>query len=82
VAALLLLSLVPLSAAADEPAEQHDFTLAAGDRAFWSGPGSAMADCGTNCWSYRLHVTEPGYRLRVGIERPLLGDIWQVDRGR
>ncbi|MGH2711047.1 MAG: hypothetical protein ACRDH9_07585 [Actinomycetota bacterium] len=80
--ALLILSAVPLTAAADEPAEeaeQRDFTLALGEKVFWTGPGSGMQDCGTACWAYRLNVTEPGYRLRVGFERPLLGDVWRVD---
>jgi hypothetical protein len=77
--ALLLLTSVPVTATADEQQDQRDFTLALGTKVFWSGPGSSSADCGTYCWSYSLNVTEPGYRLRVGMERPLLGDVWQVD---
>ena len=52
-----------------------DFSLAAGDAAFWSGPGDA-ATCGSNCWRYTLEVTESAYRLRVGIDRPRLQDVW------
>ena len=59
-------------------AEPREFTLSSGDAAFWSGPGTAAGDCGSSCWRYRLHVTEPAFRLRVGIDRPLLGDVWEV----
>ena len=79
ISALLLLSVAPLAASADESFEPRDFTLALGDEAFWSGPGASMQDCGTNCWAYRLHVSESGFRLRIGFERPLLGDLWRVD---
>ena len=64
--------------AADADSDPRDFTLAIGDAAFWSGPGTAAPDCGSSCWSYKLHVTEAAFRLRVGIDRPLLGDVWTV----
>lgn len=74
-----LLILGALSPSAGAEAEPRDFTLAPGESAFWSGPGGAVPDCGTACWAYGLNVSETGYRLRVGIERPLLGDVWRVD---
>lgn len=46
--------------------------------AFWQGPGDAAPDCGNECWSYRVTVTEPGHRLRVAIDRPTLGDAWTI----
>jgi hypothetical protein len=76
-ASILMLAAGPTSAGAD--AEPREFTLALGDAVFWSGPGTAAGDCGSSCWRYQLHVTEPAYRLRVGIDRPLLGDVWRVE---
>ncbi len=75
-ASLLVLASGPTSAGAD--AEPRVFTLAPGDAVFWSMPGTVPADCGADCWSYELHVTETAYRLRVGIDQPLLGDVWSV----
>lgn len=68
-----------LSPSAGAEPGPRDFTLAPGGTAFWSGPGTAAADCGADCWTYTLQVTEPAYRLRVGIDRPLLGDVWRVE---
>jgi hypothetical protein len=82
-ASVLLLTTGALSASADEPTDEptepREFTLTPGAKAFWHGPGSGMPDCGTNCWAYRLILPETGFRLRVGFERPLLGDVWMVD---
>jgi hypothetical protein len=78
-AAMLVLAVGPVSPPAGADTDPREFTLVLGDQRFWSGPGSALPDCGMNCWSYALHVTEPAYRLRVGIDRPLLGNVWQVD---
>lgn len=61
-------------AAAAEP-----LLLAAGERVFWSGPPAGAGDCGAGCWSYELQVTEVGYRLRIGLDRPRLGDVWQAE---
>ena len=68
-------SLGPVAAAAD----QRAFSLALGDAAFWSGPPAAPGDCGTQCWEYEVTVTEPGFRLRIGMDRPRLGDLWDVE---
>ncbi|MGH2691530.1 MAG: hypothetical protein ACRDHM_03410 [Actinomycetota bacterium] len=78
-ASLLILVGGSLSASADEETEPREFTLALGGTAFWTGPGGAMPDCGSSCWTYGLTLSETGYRLRVAIERPLLGDVWRVD---
>jgi hypothetical protein len=75
-ASFLMLAGGPTSAGAD--GDPREFTLASGDAVFWSGPGTATADCGSSCWSYELHVAEPAFRLRVGIDRPLLGDVWNA----
>ena len=63
-----------LPAAGDEPG----FVIAVGAPAFWSGPRGA-SDCGDGCWSYTVRVAEPGYELRIGIDRPYLGNVWMVD---
>lgn len=74
----LVVALVPITAAAGaSAAAARHFTLALGDHAFWSGESSG--DCGENCWSYEITVTEPGYRLRVGIDRPRLQDVWTAE---
>jgi hypothetical protein len=78
-ASLLILVSAPFTASADDEADPREFALAPGGTAFWTGPGGAMPDCGSNCWSYTLDLSETAYRLRVGIDRPLLGDVWRVD---
>lgn len=74
VAAALMAS--PAGAEAEPP-----FVLDLEDRttAFWSGPGEVAPDCGSDCWSYRVEVTEPAYRLRVGIDRPTLQNVWRLE---
>ena len=76
-ACLLVLGAGTSSAVAD--AEPRSFTLAPGGTAFWSGPGGAAPDCGPACWTYTITVTEPAYRLRVGIDRPILGNVWRME---
>ncbi len=79
-ASMLALAGGPLSPPAGADAEPpREFTLSKGGAVFWSGPGDAYADCGSQCWSYALHVTEPAYRLRVAIDRPRLGDVWRAE---
>lgn len=78
-AGLFLLAAGPLTAPAGAEAGPREFTLTLGGAVFWEGPGSTPADCGTGCWSYRLHVPPDGYRLRVGIDRPRLGDVWNAE---
>ncbi|MGH2753744.1 MAG: hypothetical protein ACRDLB_04865 [Actinomycetota bacterium] len=54
------------------------FTLAAGDDVFWNGPYIEDSD-GQETFDYRVKVTEPGYRLRIGIDHPEVGDVFDVD---
>lgn len=78
IAALLLAGLAR-GAAAGPPS----FELNAGESAFWSGPfveSSSGSSCGSaRCFTYRLDVTEPGYRLRIGIDRPEIGDVFVAE---
>ena len=64
--AVLLLAL-PLPALAAPRA----FQVGAGDAAFWSGP---IVNSAGKTWTYQLDVTEPGYRLRIGVDHPEAGD--------
>lgn len=55
------------------------FELASGERAFWKGPfieeaGASGACSEGACWTYRVVVTEPAYRLRIGLDHPEVGD--------
>ena len=65
----------------------ESFELGAGDSVFWDGPyiedSSAMEPgrgCGDSpCWRYRIVVEERASRLRIGIDHPQVGDIFDVD---
>ncbi len=70
----LLLSLPAPAFAADRAPLQ----LAAGEAAFWNGPFVENASGGES-WTYKLEVTEPGYRLRIGIDHPEVGDVYRVE---
>jgi hypothetical protein len=72
-AALLMVTTAPAAGA-----PSTSFVLAPDEPVFWSGPGEAAA-CGSACWAYDLHVTEPAFRLRVGIDRPYLGNVWTAE---
>src|SRR5687767_4266576 len=76
--ALLLAAFIPDAAAETRPLE-----LSAGESVFWSGPvvdSSSGTSCGSaRCFTYRLDVTEPGYRLRIGIDRPEIGDVFVAE---
>ncbi|MDQ3940254.1 MAG: hypothetical protein M3238_02760, partial [Actinomycetota bacterium] len=74
----LVLTVLPAAATAGVPT----FELSAGEAAFWNGPfveSSSGNNCDSaKCWTYRVVVTEPGYRLRIGIDRPEIGDVYEV----
>jgi hypothetical protein len=57
-------------------------SLVRGSALFWDGPfveGSERGRCGGNpCWDYRLELEESGYRLRIGIDHPEVGDVFEV----
>jgi hypothetical protein len=67
--------LVALVVPADAGAKTQSFELSAGEAVFWNGPHT---DSGGN-WSYEVVVTEPGYRLRIGIDHPEVGDVYDVE---
>jgi hypothetical protein len=51
-------------------------SLKAGQAVFWDGPHVEQAT--GQSWSYQLVVTESAYRLRVGIDRPEIGDVYRM----
>ena len=67
-------------------ARRRAFELDPGTAVFWRGPhieDSSTArpgpGCpGAPCWTYRLHVTERTYRLRIGIDHPEVSDVYDV----
>lgn len=56
-------------------ARDRIFSLGAGDAIFWNGP---YIEGGSDGWTYKLRVTEPGYRLRVGVDHPEVGDAFTI----
>lgn len=52
------------------------FTLDAGGSVFWEGPRVERSSGET--WSYRIDVAEPAYRLRIAIDHPEIGDVFNV----
>ena len=70
---VLVLLALPLQALAGTPG----YSVGAGDAVFWDGPfvEGAAAD---ERWTYRLEVADPGYRLRIGIDHPEVGDVYDV----
>ncbi|MBW3594159.1 MAG: hypothetical protein KY391_01165 [Actinobacteria bacterium] len=75
-AALAAASLIAV--AAPVSAKAPVATLDAGDTAFFKGPvieRSSGSDCNSaECFTYRLHVTQRAYRLRIGLDKPEIGD--------
>ena len=81
-AALVVLLLPAPTTAGGTPTVRLD----AGEAAFWRGPyikdsnkarpGQGCA--GAPCWTYRLEVTEPAFRLRIGIDHPEVSDVYDV----
>lgn len=67
---LLFAFLLPASAAGAET-----FSIARGDAVFWNGPDVEQGDTST----YRIRVAERGYRLRIAIDHPEVGDVYQAD---
>jgi hypothetical protein len=69
-----LLVLAPLPARAARP---RSFELALGEAVLWSGP-HIDASAGERTFDYVLHVARDGYRLRIGIDHPQVGDVFGV----
>lgn len=65
--------LLPIPALA---ASKEDLSIGAGESVFWTGPHVDVA--GGESWTYKLSVKEPGYRLRIGIDHPEIGDRYDV----
>lgn len=82
---LALVSLVALGALPPATATaDKTMSLGAGDARFWTGPHVEQASAGGgcdqgSCWTYRLRVTERAYRLRIGLDHPEVGDVFEVD---
>lgn len=74
VAFVLLLSL-PLPVLA---ADRGRFSLGAGEAVFWNGP-HVENSAGEDSWTYKVEVTEPASRLRIGIDHPEVGDLYRVN---
>jgi hypothetical protein len=52
------------------------FTVTPGLAAFWDGPLAENSDSGP--WNYKLQVLGRGSRLRIGIDHPEVGDVFEV----
>lgn len=73
-------SLVVLTAIAPASAGSSSHDVAPGGTAFISGP-KIEASSGNNCdqakcFTYRLNVADDGHRLRVGLDKPEIGDVF------
>jgi hypothetical protein len=69
---VLLLLALPLPALAATPR----FSIGAGEAVFWNGP--FVENQNGKSWTYQLQVTQPGYRLRIGVDHPEAGDNFTV----
>lgn len=65
--AVLGASLAPVSAAPQK------IVLRRGDEAFRSGP---LVKTSGRTFTYRIEVAERGYRLRLGLDKPEIGDVF------
>ena len=77
--AAVVAALVGMPPAAATATGQRTFHISLGEPAFWTGPPAEPGDCGPQCWTYAVTVTEPAFRLRIAIDRPRLGDDWDID---
>lgn len=73
----MVASIAPV--AAKTPARE----LSAGEAAFFTGPmveSSTGFDCGeAKCFEYTIKLTESGYRLRIGLDKPEIGDVFSAE---
>lgn len=68
--------MTPFPAGADEKIQ---ISIRAGTSAFWEGPfiQSANGECSDkSCFTYDLVLEDTGHRLRIGIDRPEIGDVF------
>lgn len=58
------------------------YVLEAGGTLFFDGPiieRSSGSSCGeARCFTYRFDVVDPGYRLRIGLDKPEIGDVFSA----
>lgn len=59
-------------------AKTNPLILHAGEAVFWDGPYIESSSSGTSRWEYALKVVDRGYRLRIGIDHPEVGDVFNV----
>ena len=71
VAVALVVAVLPGAAHAAER-----YSLGTGEAVFWAGPSAGAASCGTRCWAYELQVRDTTWRLRVGVDHVLVGDVF------
>jgi hypothetical protein len=78
--AVALIALIPLPAVAGRSTRS---SIDAGEATFWTGPFVKTATSNSclkgMCWTYQLHLEETGYRLRIAIDRPEIGDVFVAD---
>lgn len=74
--ALALLLVVTVPAGPSLGGSGRRATLRAGDSVFWNGP--YMKDGSGRTFVYRINVTEPGFRLRIGLDKPEIGDVFDA----
>ena len=79
-----LAALIPLAGTAAPATSASRLVIGRGDAVFWKGPHIEQASGGSgcsegSCWTYRLKVTQSGYRLRIGLDHPEVGDAFSVD---
>jgi hypothetical protein len=73
---LTMLPLIALLALLGPAQSAPGFSVGRGDAVFWRGPH--VKEAAGRSWSYRLRVTERAYRLRIGIDHPEVGDVYDV----
>ncbi|MFN2389429.1 MAG: hypothetical protein ABR575_07490 [Actinomycetota bacterium] len=83
-APLMLVASHCARAAPAQPAAARAAGLAPGDAVFWDGPfvesSSVGGGCGGDpCWDFRIEVEAPAHRLRIGIDHPEVGDVFEVE---
>jgi hypothetical protein len=72
--ALIVACLLPAPALAQG---KPPFKVEPGDEAFFAGPIIENSQ-GTAAFEYRLELTGPAQRLRVGVDHPQVGDVFDV----
>ena len=82
IAALVIVALsIPISTAL--ASSKPLYVLPSGEALFFSGPvveSSSGSSCGeAKCFTYEFRVTGQAYRLRIGIDKPEIGDVFVAE---